>query len=53
MGMDMVSDSSGPQRDETVPKVDAKGTYDRFMAITKWAVILVALALIMMALFLA
>jgi len=52
MGLDMTNNDNGSEQD-SIPAVDAKGTYDRFMGITKWAVIAIALALILMALFLA
>ncbi len=48
----MASDSSGPDRNDGLPEVDAKGTYERFMGITKWVVIGIAVALILMALLL-
>ncbi|MBB6226072.1 hypothetical protein FHS79_000223 [Polymorphobacter multimanifer] len=48
MGVDMVDDGSGDDRQRQTPEYRA--TYERFMAITKWAVIGIAGALIIMAL---
>ncbi len=47
-GMAMANDGNEPT-DGTTPGTDNRATYESFMTVTKWAVIVIAIALILMA----
>jgi len=50
--MDMATNNGGQGRNHSDADPAARNMYARFMSVTKWAVILVVLALVLMALFL-
>ncbi len=50
-GMTMVNDGNEPT-ERTTPGTNNRETYESFMTVTKWAVIVIAIALILMAILL-
>ncbi len=50
-GMTMANDGNEPPNG-TTPGTNHRQTYESFMTVTKWAVILIAIALILLAVFL-
>jgi hypothetical protein len=52
-GLAMANDGSEPQKDKDTVGTNSRQTYENFMSVTKWAVIGIAVVLILMAVLLA